>query len=189
MKSGQVLSLVGVAAIAGLIGFHFGSQYGAREMAEALSIADLPTQPEKPSTAWEITDHEDAMTDKKYVSFALDSSGSNKATMQIECYPGEDFSFYSDDFYSQPDDYYVTYRIDKRPAVTMERWSSITHFASPPDETKFVAQLAGGHELIMDIASPGISSRRYTFDLSGYDQLRPEFNSHCNKLPKAPAGS
>ena len=182
MASSKIAVPLVAAALAGAIGFYCGMRYAYSRMALAM-IGSVVSESQPDATpSWEISDNKDAMTDKKSVWLELKSTTSPQATLQLSCYPSIDVSIYSDHFYDQSDDYYVTYRIDQKPAISMDRWHSVTHFASPPDTDKFISELSGGRKLIVDISTPRVSTDRYVFDIAGYDQKFSEFQARCSKL-------
>lgn len=184
MKRTMLFFAVAVA-LAGAVGFYGGMQYADHQMLGRLIAAPLQSSAIEPQKSWEISDYKDQMTDKKSVWLSLESSTSPKATLQLSCSPKEDVSIYSDRFYRQSDDYYVTYRIDEKPAISMNRWRSITKFASPPNVTGFISELSGGHKLLVSIYAGGDTTHNLSFDMSGYDQKLVEFRDRCNKLSAA----
>lgn len=188
MKGSAIVIPVVAAILAGGVGFYAGMRHAytnvAHAMSESLSIP-APPEPKVAPATWEISDYTDPMSDKRSFWLTTKNIGEPKATLQLSCNPAESISIYSDRFFTHSDDYYVTYRIDKRQAVSFDRWHSVSNFANPPDEDKFISELQGGHKLLVDIYSSGDTSYNLSFDISGYDKKLSEFRGRCNTLQSA----
>lgn len=137
---------------------------------------------------WQLSEHQDAMTDRKSIMMSVNGFGydgnTHTATLLLECFPEEVVSIYSgEDFFNKPDEYRVTYRVDKRDAVFNQYWSAENKYAISPNISEFIADISGGSILVMDVFIP-IDSRtyRYEFNIYGFDKAMQSFKDKCSKI-------
>lgn len=214
MKTSHVV-VAGVAVIAGAIIGAAGGYYYARHRfvaaveqltaGLATPVKASPTRSDRASaptddvrkTAWDVGNHTDAISGftSWYVS-GLSREAQTAMIVRCGLAPGSlDLSVFSDQMrpdYSAAsggDEYFVSYRFDDKPGVSLQQWFGSGNSTSPYPtvEDSFLRSLAQSRSLIMRIGSTVMDGMNAQlpdqhFDLAGYDDAIAKLKPHCTGI-------
>ena len=135
---------------------------------------------------WQVQSYTDEITGARHF-FATQTSREGEMRMDVHCVVGTvgytALSFYSDQLWPGVEGHYiVSYRINRQPGVSMERWSGIEHQVWPPNtpEDNFQPGLVNGGTLVIRVDSSvmnGMDDQH--FDLNGLGTTMRELKRDC----------